>query len=103
MVENAPTMSTTVTASVRSLKVSSNYLFLIYINFVFIGLPYDHCSLSLQPFRDPYITSNGVIYDLTNIVPFLQRYGVDPYSGEKLQAKQLIKLNFQKNADNKYQ
>lgn len=68
----------------------------------FKRLPYDHCSLSLQPFRDPYITSNGVIYDLTNIVPFLQKYGVDPYSGEKLQAKQLTKLNFQKNADGFY-
>lgn len=63
----------------------------------FKRLPYDHCSLSLQPFRDPYCTSNGIIYDLANVVPFLQKHGVDPYSGEKMQIKELIKLNFHKN------
>lgn len=68
----------------------------------FRRLPYDHCSLSLQPFQDPYCTPNGVIYDITNIVPFIQKYKIDPYSGEKFDAKNLIKLNFAKNADGFY-
>lgn len=65
----------------------------------FKRLPFDHCSLSLQPFKDPYMTPNGVLYDLTNIVPFVQKFGIDPFSGEKLELKQLIKLNFHKNEE----
>lgn len=65
----------------------------------FKRLPYDHCSLSLQPFRDPYCTDNGVIYDITNIVPFIQRHGLNPFDGSKLEIKQLVKLNFHKNSD----
>ena len=68
----------------------------------FKRLPYDHCSLSLQPFRDPYCTSNGIVYDLANVVPFVQQYGIDPYSGVKMEIKQLIKLNFHKNTDGFY-
>lgn len=68
----------------------------------FKRLPYDHCSLSLQPFRDPYCTVNGVVYDLSNIMPFVTKFGVDPYSGEKFDSKNLIKLNFQKNAEGFY-
>lgn len=68
----------------------------------FKRLPYDHCSLSLQPFRDPYCMSNGVVYDITNIVPFIQKFGIDPYSGEKIEVKSLIKLNFAKNQEDFY-
>lgn len=68
-------------------------------NAEFKRLPYDHCSLSLQPFRDPYCTSNGVMYDITNIVPFIKKYGIDPCTGEKIELKELIKLNFHKNND----
>nr|XP_027204347.1 RING-type E3 ubiquitin-protein ligase PPIL2-like [Dermatophagoides pteronyssinus] len=68
----------------------------------FKRLPYDHCSLSLQPFRDPYCTNNGVIYDLTSIVPFIKKHGIDPCTGEKIELKQLIKLNFHKNTENRH-
>lgn len=33
------------------------------------------------------------------MLPFLQKFGLDPYSGEKIQPSQLIKLNFSKNSD----
>lgn len=68
----------------------------------FRRLPFDHCALSLQPFNHPYCNEQGVIYDLDNIVPFLKRFNVDPITGQKLDAKSLIKLNFHKNNDGQY-
>ncbi|RWS03992.1 Peptidyl-prolyl cis-trans isomerase-like 2 [Dinothrombium tinctorium] len=69
----------------------------------FRRLPFDHCSLSLQPFRDPYCNEDGYIFDLSNIVPFLKKFAVDPISGKRLEAKNLIKLNFSKTEDGFYQ
>uniref|UniRef100_A0A8C5RX25 RING-type E3 ubiquitin-protein ligase PPIL2 n=1 Tax=Laticauda laticaudata TaxID=8630 RepID=A0A8C5RX25_LATLA len=68
----------------------------------FRRLPFDHCSLSLQPFEYPVCTPDGTIFDLLNIVPWIKKYGTNPSTGEKLEAKSLIKLNFAKNNDGKY-
>ncbi|KAK2574180.1 RING-type E3 ubiquitin-protein ligase PPIL2 [Acropora cervicornis] len=37
-----------------------------------------------------------------NIVPYLKKYGKNPVTGEPLQAKELTKLNFHKNAEGQY-
>ncbi|KAK2170351.1 hypothetical protein LSH36_3g17078 [Paralvinella palmiformis] len=71
-------------------------------NSKFRRLPFFCCSLSLQPFEHPYCTKEGIIFDLMNIVPFLKQFGVNPVNGEKLNAKDLIKLSFYKNSDGKY-
>uniref|UniRef100_G3PN30 RING-type E3 ubiquitin transferase n=1 Tax=Gasterosteus aculeatus aculeatus TaxID=481459 RepID=G3PN30_GASAC len=68
----------------------------------FRRLPFDHCSLSLQPFEYPVCTDEGVIFDLLSIVPWIKRYGTNPISGEKMEIKSLIKLNMAKNNDGKY-
>ncbi|EDQ85563.1 uncharacterized protein MONBRDRAFT_34157 [Monosiga brevicollis MX1] len=68
----------------------------------FKNLPFDCCALTFQPFSNPVCTKNGVIYDLVNIVPFIRKYGIDPATGDKIQLKDLIKLNFHKNKDDKY-
>ncbi|KAM6943673.1 RING-type E3 ubiquitin-protein ligase PPIL2 isoform 3-T3 [Lycodopsis pacificus] len=65
----------------------------------FRRLPFDHCSLSLQPFEYPVCTDEGVVFDLLSIMPWIKRYGTNPISGEKLEAKSLIRLNFAKNSD----
>ncbi|KAK3085164.1 hypothetical protein FSP39_025276 [Pinctada imbricata] len=71
-------------------------------NSKFRRLPFDSCSLSFQPFENPLCTKEGVVFDLINIVPFLKRYGISPVTGEKMTAKDLIKLHFHKNANGKY-
>uniref|UniRef100_A0AAY4BRW9 RING-type E3 ubiquitin transferase n=1 Tax=Denticeps clupeoides TaxID=299321 RepID=A0AAY4BRW9_9TELE len=85
--------------------------FLLYLNcFAFTEipqanfrrLPFDHCSLSLQPFEYPMCTSEGIVFDLMSIVPWIKKFGTNPISGEKLDAKSLIKLNFSKNSEGKY-
>ncbi|XP_030856393.1 RING-type E3 ubiquitin-protein ligase PPIL2 [Strongylocentrotus purpuratus] len=68
----------------------------------FRRLPFDHCSLSLQPFEHPYCTVDGIIFDLMSIVPFIKKYKANPITGQALDAKSLIKLNFHKNTDGKY-
>ncbi|NP_001079584.1 peptidylprolyl isomerase-like 2 [Xenopus laevis] len=68
----------------------------------FRRLPFDHCSLSLQPFEYPVCTPDGIVFDLLSIVPWIKKYGTNPITGEKLEAKSLIKLNFAKNQDGKY-
>ncbi|XP_041456134.1 RING-type E3 ubiquitin-protein ligase PPIL2-like [Lytechinus variegatus] len=68
----------------------------------FRRLPFDHCSLSLQPFEHPYCTSDGIIFDLMSIVPFIKKYKTNPITGQALDAKSLIKLHFHKNTDGKY-
>ncbi|CAF3115819.1 unnamed protein product [Rotaria socialis] len=64
----------------------------------FRRLPFNCCSISFLPVENPYCTPNGIIFDLASIVPFLKKFGRNPVTGEKLEAKQLIKLNFHKNA-----
>jgi len=71
-------------------------------NAEFRRLPFDHCSLSLQPFENPYCDQHGNIFDLMTLLPFLKRFKINPITGEKLDAKQLTKLNFTKNADEQY-
>lgn len=68
----------------------------------FRRLPYNCCSLSMTPFSDPLCTKDGNIFDIMNIVPFLKKYGVNPCTGEKMTAKDLIHLNFHKNAAGQY-
>ncbi|XP_016316227.1 RING-type E3 ubiquitin-protein ligase PPIL2 [Sinocyclocheilus anshuiensis] len=68
----------------------------------FRRLPFDHCSLSLQPFEYPMCTVDGVVFDLMSIVPWIKKFGTNPITGEKLEAKSLIKLNFSKNNEGKY-
>ena len=49
----------------------------------------------------PVCTSDGICYDLLNIIPYLKKHGTDPVTGQKLGSGDLIKLNFSRNADGK--
>ncbi|XP_038059065.1 RING-type E3 ubiquitin-protein ligase PPIL2-like isoform X1 [Patiria miniata] len=68
----------------------------------FRRLPFDHCSLSFQPFEHPYCTKDGVMFDLISIMPYIKKYKTNPITGEAMDTKALIKLNFHKNANGKY-
>ncbi|VDO24397.1 unnamed protein product [Haemonchus placei] len=62
----------------------------------FKRLPLTHCSLSLIPFEDPVCTRSGEIFDLTHIIPYLKKNGVNPCTGMKMSSKDLIHLKFDK-------
>ncbi|KAK9834481.1 hypothetical protein WJX74_002655 [Apatococcus lobatus] len=69
---------------------------------VFKQLPFFCCAISLQPFEDPMCTSDGIVYDIEHVVPYIRKFHRHPVLGEPLELKDLIKLNFHKNAEGQY-
>ncbi|KAJ5757501.1 uncharacterized protein N7511_006195 [Penicillium nucicola] len=68
----------------------------------FKRLPFNFCSLSLQPFSHPVCTSTGTLFDLTNILPWIKKHGTNPVDGSPLKGSDLIKLTIAKNEDGDY-
>jgi len=66
------------------------------------ALPYYCCSLSMQPFTMPYVTRDGFVFEITEVLPWIKEHGVHPITGKKLTKKHLIKLKFHKNANGKF-
>ncbi|KAE8356703.1 hypothetical protein BDV28DRAFT_154399 [Aspergillus coremiiformis] len=71
-------------------------------NAPFKRLPFNFCSLSLQPFAHPVCTPSGTIFDLTNILPWIKKNGTNPVDGSALKNSDLIKLNLAKNESGEY-
>lgn len=44
-------------------------------------------------------TTEGTIFDITNILPWIKKHGTNPVSGAPLKSNELIKLRFAKNED----
>lgn len=63
----------------------------------FQALPFDHCSLTLAPFETPVCAPEGTVFDLLHIVPYLQRHGKNPVTGEPLAVDQLVRLYYSRN------
>lgn len=68
----------------------------------FRRLPFDHCCLSLQPFEHPYSDTHGNVFDLQPLLPFLKKYKVNPVTGSATDLKNLVRLNFHKNAQDEF-
>ncbi|KAF4760773.1 hypothetical protein N7455_001218 [Penicillium solitum] len=68
----------------------------------FKRLPFNFCSLSLQPFSHPVCTPTGTLFDLTNILPWIKKHGTNPVDGAPLKSSDLIKLTIAKNEDGDY-
>lgn len=62
-------------------------------------LPFDHCALSLGHFETPCCTSDGVIFDLMNLVPYIRKYKCNPITGESMSSQDIIRLNMNKDAE----
>lgn len=69
----------------------------------FKRLPFDHCCLSLQPFEIPYCDTDGNIFDLQALIPFMKKYKINPVSGKPLDFKTLIQLNIHKNVEGEFE
>ncbi|KAI0389859.1 hypothetical protein F5Y17DRAFT_462312 [Xylariaceae sp. FL0594] len=65
----------------------------------FRRLPFNFCAASLQPFKHPVCTPDGTIFDVEVISKWLESHKTNPVNGEPLAARDLIKLNFARNAD----
>ncbi|RYP03866.1 hypothetical protein DL764_004845 [Monosporascus ibericus] len=65
----------------------------------FRRLPFNFCAASLQPFKSPVCTPDGMIFDIEVISKWLENHKTNPVNGQPLSAKDLVKLNFARNAD----
>ncbi|KAG5975241.1 Peptidyl-prolyl cis-trans isomerase cyp8 [Claviceps digitariae] len=65
----------------------------------FRRLPFNFCAASLQPFKDPVCTPDGTIFDVQVIAAWLEKHpNQNPVDGKPLQKKDLIRLDFARNA-----
>lgn len=44
-------------------------------------LPFSCCALAFTPFEDPVCTADGAVFDIVNIVPYIQRFHRHPVTG----------------------
>ena len=65
----------------------------------FKRLPFNFCAASLQPFKNAVCTADGTIFDLEVISKWLENKKTNPVNGKPLALRDLIKLNFARNAD----
>ncbi|POR37169.1 Peptidyl-prolyl cis-trans isomerase-like 2 [Tolypocladium paradoxum] len=66
----------------------------------FRRLPFNFCAASLQPFKNPVCTPEGTIFDVEVIGAWLDKHpNQNPVDGKPLQKKDLIRLNFSRNAE----
>jgi peptidyl-prolyl cis-trans isomerase-like protein 2 len=65
----------------------------------FKRLPFYCCALTFTPFEDAVCTADGHVFEIMNIIPYVQKFKKNPVTGLPLALKDLIKLHFHKNAD----
>ncbi|KAI8895570.1 cyclophilin-like domain-containing protein [Globomyces pollinis-pini] len=73
------------------------------INSEYKPLPFSCCALTMVPFEHPVCTTEGMVFDLLAIVPWLKKHGTNPVTGLKLDPKSLIKMHWDKNSNGEYQ
>lgn len=69
----------------------------------FKRLPFYCCALTFTPFEEPVCTSDGSVFDIMNIIPYIRKHGKHPVTGTPLKQEDLIPLTFHKNSDGEYQ
>jgi len=62
----------------------------------FRKLPFHCCAITFTAFDDPVCTEDGHCFDIVNIVPYVQKHGKHPVTGQPLKLADLIRLNFHK-------
>ncbi|KAH9329671.1 hypothetical protein KI387_001779, partial [Taxus chinensis] len=58
--------------------------------------------LTFTPFEEAVCTSEGHVFDVMHIIPYVKKYNKNPVTGAPLAVKDLIKLKFHKNSEGKY-
>eukprot|EP00854_Cymbomonas_tetramitiformis_P001306 gene1306-1893_t len=87
------------------------------VNAPFRQLPFFCCALTFvcvfffnftslvfvrNPFEDPVATDDGMVFEITHIIPYLQKFKTHPVTGNPLKISDLTKLNFTKNAESSF-
>lgn len=65
----------------------------------FKRLPFDFCCITHVPFENPYMDQEGNVFELEAIANFLKYFKKNPVTGNVMDAKSLVKLNFARNTN----
>lgn len=66
-------------------------------------LPFSHCALSLTPFEHPVCSRiSSVIFESSNILPYVLEHKKDPVTGEELHSRDLITLNMSRDEEQQW-
>lgn len=68
----------------------------------FKRLPFEHCCITMAPYEMPYCDLQGNVFEYEAILKFLKTFKVNPITGQKMDSKSLVKLNFHRNANDEY-
>ncbi|KAJ4962604.1 hypothetical protein NE237_022543 [Protea cynaroides] len=68
----------------------------------FKRLPFYCCSLTFTPFENAGCTIDGSVFEITNIIPYIRKYGKHPVTGAPLKLEDIIPLTFHKNPEGEY-
>ncbi|OVA11855.1 Cyclophilin-like peptidyl-prolyl cis-trans isomerase domain [Macleaya cordata] len=68
----------------------------------FKRLPFYCCSLTFTPFEDAVCTSDGSVFEIMHIIPYIKKHGKNPVTGAPLKQEDLIPLTFHKNSEGEY-
>ncbi len=69
----------------------------------FEPVAFDCCALSFQPWTLPVCSPDcGVAFELTNLIPFLRKYGVHPITGRAFELDDVVRLNFARNEQGRF-
>ncbi|BES87291.1 Rtf2 RING-finger [Nesidiocoris tenuis] len=66
-------------------------------------LPFGYCCLGFNPSDILCCDSEGNLFDMENIIKWIKKFKNNPVTGKPLDAKSIIKLNFSKSADGKFE
>lgn len=58
--------------------------------------------ISLQPWKDPVCSPEGIMFDIVTIVPYIKRHGRNPVNGKPLKIDELVKLNVHQDAEGNF-
>ncbi|KDP32077.1 hypothetical protein JCGZ_12538 [Jatropha curcas] len=68
----------------------------------FKRLPFYCCALTFTPFEFPVCTTDGSVFDIMHITPYIRKYGKHPVTGAPLKQEDLIPITFHKNSEGEY-
>ena len=69
----------------------------------FHPVSYDCCAISFQPWKVPVCSPDcGVAFELTNLIPYLRKYGTHPITGNPFDLDHVVRLTFHKNEQGRF-
>lgn len=66
-------------------------------------LPFDCCALMLTPYQTPVCTPQGIIFEISALLPFLLKHKADPVTGQKMTTRDIISLQMDKDQEGRWQ